>query len=45
MEEVHLDIKSALSSMPDGPQSLSAMKENSFLRVRVLLQESNGRSS
>lgn len=40
--EVHLDIKSALSSMPDGPQSLSAMKENSFLRVRVLLQESTG---
>uniref|UniRef100_A0A9J8B7N0 Complement component 5 n=1 Tax=Cyprinus carpio carpio TaxID=630221 RepID=A0A9J8B7N0_CYPCA len=28
--------------MPDGPQSLSAMKENSFLRVRVLLQESTG---
>uniref|UniRef100_A0A8C2ABR3 Complement component 5 n=1 Tax=Cyprinus carpio TaxID=7962 RepID=A0A8C2ABR3_CYPCA len=41
-EEVHLDIKSALLSMPDGPQSLSAMKENSFLRVRVLLQESTG---
>ncbi|XP_058633230.1 complement C5 isoform X1 [Onychostoma macrolepis] len=41
-KEVHLDIKSALSSMPDGPQSLSAMKENSFLRVRVLLQESTG---
>ncbi|XP_043096088.1 complement C5 [Puntigrus tetrazona] len=40
--EVFLDIKSALSSMPDGPQSLSAMKENSFLRVRVLLQESTG---
>uniref|UniRef100_A0A9J8BEY8 Complement component 5 n=1 Tax=Cyprinus carpio carpio TaxID=630221 RepID=A0A9J8BEY8_CYPCA len=28
--------------MPDGPQSLSAMKENSFLRVRVFLQESTG---
>ncbi|XP_059403415.1 complement C5-like [Carassius carassius] len=41
-EEVNLDIKSALSTMPDGPQSLRAMKENSFLRVRVLLQESTG---
>uniref|UniRef100_A0A8C1L4U1 Complement component 5 n=1 Tax=Cyprinus carpio TaxID=7962 RepID=A0A8C1L4U1_CYPCA len=41
-EEVNLNIKSALSTMPDGPQSLSAMKENSFLRVRVLLQESTG---
>uniref|UniRef100_A0A8C1CS67 Complement component 5 n=2 Tax=Cyprinus carpio TaxID=7962 RepID=A0A8C1CS67_CYPCA len=42
MEEVNLNIKSALSTMPDGPQSLSAMKENSFLRVRVFLQESTG---
>ncbi|XP_026108101.1 complement C5-like [Carassius auratus] len=41
-EEVNLDIKSALSTMPDGPQSLRAMKKNSFLRVRVLLQESTG---
>ncbi|KAK2911621.1 hypothetical protein Q8A67_003754 [Cirrhinus molitorella] len=41
-EDIYLDIKSALSSMPDGPQSLSAMKENTFLRVRVLLQESTG---
>uniref|UniRef100_A0A673MFE8 Complement component 5 n=2 Tax=Sinocyclocheilus rhinocerous TaxID=307959 RepID=A0A673MFE8_9TELE len=40
--DVNLNIKRALSSMPDGPQSLSAMKENTFLRVRVLLQESTG---
>uniref|UniRef100_A0A8C1FYQ5 Anaphylatoxin-like domain-containing protein n=1 Tax=Cyprinus carpio carpio TaxID=630221 RepID=A0A8C1FYQ5_CYPCA len=42
MQEVNLNIKSALSTMPDGPQTLSAMKENSFLQVRVLLQESTG---
>ncbi|XP_052411898.1 complement C5 isoform X2 [Carassius gibelio] len=40
--EVLLDIKSALSSMPDGPRSLSAMKENTFLQVRVLLLDSAG---
>ncbi|XP_026108129.1 complement C5-like isoform X1 [Carassius auratus] len=40
--EVNLDIKSALSTMPDGPQSLREMIENSFLQVRVLLQESTG---
>ncbi|XP_050965530.1 complement C5 [Labeo rohita] len=41
-EEITLRIKSALLSMPNGPQSLSDMKENTFLRVRVLLQESTG---
>ncbi|XP_067294105.1 complement C5 [Pseudorasbora parva] len=41
-EEVDLNIKSALSTMPNGPQSLSEMKENSFLRVTVLLQETTG---
>uniref|UniRef100_A0A671SI59 NTR domain-containing protein n=1 Tax=Sinocyclocheilus anshuiensis TaxID=1608454 RepID=A0A671SI59_9TELE len=40
--DINLNIKRALSSMPDGPQSLSAMKENTFLRVRVLFQESTG---
>ncbi|XP_016121943.1 complement C5-like, partial [Sinocyclocheilus grahami] len=40
--DINLNIKSALLSVPDGPQSLSAMKENTFLRVRVLLQESTG---
>ncbi|XP_056314659.1 complement C5 [Danio aesculapii] len=40
--EVDLDIRSALSSKPDGPQFLSAMKENTFLYVEVLLQESTG---
>ncbi|XP_056092292.1 complement C5 isoform X3 [Rhinichthys klamathensis goyatoka] len=41
-EEVNLNIKTALSSMPNGPQRLSDMKENSFLRVTVLLQETTG---
>ncbi|XP_051962068.1 complement C5-like isoform X2 [Xyrauchen texanus] len=40
--EVTLNIKSDLSTMPDGPQQLSDMGENSFLRVSVLLQESTG---
>ncbi|XDV20102.1 hypothetical protein PO909_025483 [Leuciscus waleckii] len=40
--EVNLNIKLALSSMPNGPQRLSDMKENSFLRVTVFLQETTG---
>ncbi|XP_051531363.1 complement C5-like isoform X2 [Myxocyprinus asiaticus] len=40
--EVTLNIKWALSKMPDGPQQLRDMGENSFLRVSVLLQESTG---
>ncbi|XP_073696897.1 complement C5 [Garra rufa] len=42
LEDIDLKIKRALSTMPDGPQSLSAMRENTFLRVRVLLQETTG---
>ncbi|KAK7173715.1 hypothetical protein R3I93_003515 [Phoxinus phoxinus] len=41
-EEVNLNIKLALSSMPNGPKRLSDMKENSFLRVTVFLQEKTG---
>ncbi|XP_067263766.1 complement C5 [Chanodichthys erythropterus] len=41
-KEVNLNIKSALSTKPDGPQCLSDMKENTFLRVTVLLQETTG---
>ncbi|XP_051551430.1 complement C5-like isoform X1 [Myxocyprinus asiaticus] len=40
--EVSLNIKSALSKVPDGPQQLSDMGENSFLHVTALLQESTG---
>nr|XP_055056558.1 complement C5 isoform X1 [Misgurnus anguillicaudatus] len=40
--DVNLNIKSALSTMPDGPQHLHEMKTNTFLRVIVLVQESTG---
>lgn len=43
--DVSLKIRSALLTMPDGPQDLRDMKPNTFLRVIVLVQESTGGSS